>query len=65
MPEPRASRPSAILADLPTSFRDDARRLAETFDYVDRGLWDLARSIRLSQAANQLASLTPLQAWLS
>jgi hypothetical protein len=65
MPEPRASRPSAILANLPTSFRDDARRLADTFDYLDRGLWDLARIIRLSREASQPASITALQAWLS
>lgn len=65
MPEPRASRPSAILANLPRSFRDDARRLAETFDYVDRGLWDLARSIRLSRDATQRPSIEALQAWLT
>jgi len=65
MPDPRARRPSAILTNLPMNFRDDATRLAETFDYVDRGLWDLARSIRLSREANQPASIQALQAWLS
>ena len=58
MPDPREPRPSVILASLPTGFRDDAGRLAETFDYVDHGLWNLARSIRLSRESNQSASIT-------
>lgn len=65
MAYPRTQGLSAVLATLPTSLRDDARRLADTFDYVDHGLWDLARSIRLGREANQPLSITALQAWLS
>jgi hypothetical protein len=51
---------------MPMAYREDARRLAGILDYVDRGLWDLARYAVLGPAlrgdATAQASAVPLDA---